>query len=118
MGLFDQAQQLIPGMQGISNQYGQANQGFLQDRQALDGVMRNYGGLYDQMGRLYGTAPGAEPPTTQPVEATALPWDLYDDCREDLETTRAELTSERARRIHLEGILARHGITPTTPTED
>ena len=64
------------------------------------------------------TAPGAEPPTTQPVETTALPRDLYDDCREDLETTRVELTSERARRIHLEGILARHGITPTTPTED
>lgn len=65
------------------------------------------------------TAPGAEPPTTQPVETTAaLPRDLYDDCREDLETTRAELTTERARRIHLEGILARHGITPTTPTED
>lgn len=60
------------------------------------------------------TAPGAEPPTTQ---TPALPRDLYDDCREDLETTRAELTSERARRIHLEGILARHGITPTT-TED
>ncbi|MCT1857340.1 hypothetical protein M3C21_07295 [Micrococcus luteus] len=63
-----------------------------------------------------GTAPGAEPPTTQPVETAALPRDLYDDCREDLETTRAELTTERARRIHLEGILARHGITPTTPT--
>ena len=62
------------------------------------------------------TAPGAEPPTTQ--TPAALPRDLYDDCREDLETTRAELTSERARRIHLEGILARHGITPTTPTED
>lgn len=61
------------------------------------------------------TAPGAEPPTTQ---TPALPRDLYDDCREDLETTRAELTTERARRIHLEGILARHGITPTTPTED
>ena len=65
------------------------------------------------------TAPGAEPPTTQPVETmTALPRDLYDDCRQDLESTRAELTTERARRIHLEGILARHGITPTTPTED
>ena len=64
------------------------------------------------------TAPGAEPPTTQPVETTAaLPRDLYDDCRQDLETTRAELTTERARRIHLEGLLARHGITPTT-TED
>ena len=62
------------------------------------------------------TAPGAEPPTTQ--TPAALPRDLYDDCREDLETTRAELTTERARRIHLEGILARHGITPTTPTED
>ncbi|MCO0632838.1 hypothetical protein NGH33_02495 [Micrococcus yunnanensis] len=60
------------------------------------------------------TAPGAEPPTTQ-TPAT-LPRDLYDDCRQDLETTRAELTTERARRIHLEGILARHGITPTTPT--
>ena len=57
------------------------------------------------------TAPGAEPPTTQ--TPAALPRDLYDDCREDLETTRAELTTERARRIHLEGILARHGITPT-----
>ena len=56
------------------------------------------------------TAPGAEPPTTQ--TPAALPRDLYDDCREDLETTRAELTTERARRIHLEGILARHGITP------
>lgn len=64
------------------------------------------------------TAPGAEPPTTQHAETTALPRDLYDDCRQDLETTRAELTTERARRIHLEGILARHGITPTTPTED
>ncbi|MGM0782169.1 MAG: hypothetical protein ACQEUF_09975 [Actinomycetota bacterium] len=62
------------------------------------------------------TAPGAEPPTTQ--TPAALPRDLYDDCREDLETTRAELTTERARRIHLEGILARHGITPTNPTED
>lgn len=62
------------------------------------------------------TAPGAEPPTTQ--TPAALPRDLYDDCREDLETTRAELTTERARRIHLEGILARHGITPTTLTED
>ena len=59
------------------------------------------------------TAPGAEPPTTQ--TPAALPRDLYDDCREDLETTRAELTTERARRIHLEGLLARHGITPTTP---
>ncbi|QAV29794.1 hypothetical protein [Micrococcus luteus] len=62
------------------------------------------------------TAPGAEPPTTQ--TPAALPRDLYDDCRQDLETTRAELTSERARRIHLEGILARLDITPTTPTED
>ncbi|MER6985996.1 hypothetical protein AB0N07_51075 [Streptomyces sp. NPDC051172] len=62
------------------------------------------------------TAPGAEPPTTQ--TPAALPRDLYDDCREDLETTRAELTTERTRRIHLEGILARRGITPTTPTED
>lgn len=66
-----------------------------------------------------GTAPGAEPPTTQPVEETAaLPRDLYDDCREDLEVARAELNTERARRIHLEGILARHDITPTTPPED
>ena len=64
-----------------------------------------------------GTAPGAEPPTTQPVETAALPRDLYDDCREDLEVTRAELTSERARRIHLEGILARHGIR-MAPVDD
>lgn len=65
------------------------------------------------------TAPGADPPTTQPVETPAqFLRDLYDDCREDLESTRAELTTERARRIHLEGILARHGITPTIPTED
>ena len=62
------------------------------------------------------TAPGAEPPTTQ--TPAALPRDLYDDCREDLEQLRGELTTERARRIHVEGILARHGITPTTPTED
>ena len=62
------------------------------------------------------TAPGAEPPTTQ--TPAALPRDLYDDCREDLEQLRGELTTERARRIHLEGILARHGITPTTPMED
>lgn len=62
------------------------------------------------------TAPGAEPPTTQtPAE---LPRDLYDDCREDLEQLRGELATERARRVHVEGILARHGITPTTPTED
>lgn len=62
MGLFNQAQQLIPGMQGISNLYGQAGQGFLRDRGALDGIMRNYGDLYDQMGRLYqqdGAAEGA-----------------------------------------------------------
>ena len=62
------------------------------------------------------TAPGAEPPTTQ--TPAALPRDLYDDCREDLETTRAELTTERARRIHLEGILARQRTTPTTSQED
>ena len=62
------------------------------------------------------TAPGAETPTTQHAEATALPRDMYDDCREDLEATRDELTTERARRIHLEGILARHGITPTEDT--
>ncbi|WP_271437738.1 hypothetical protein [Micrococcus luteus] len=62
------------------------------------------------------TAPGAEPPTTQ--TPAALPRDLYDDCREDLEVMRTELTTERARRIHVEGLLARHGITPTTPTEE
>ena len=62
------------------------------------------------------TPPGADPPTTQHAETTALPRDLYDDCREDLESTRDELTNERARRIHLEGILARHGITPTEET--
>ena len=61
------------------------------------------------------TPPGADPPTTQHAEA-ALPRDLYDDCREDLEATRDELTTERARRIHLEGILARHGITHTEDT--
>lgn len=61
MGLFDQAQQLIPGMQGISQQYGQAAQGFLQDRAALDNISRGYGGLYDQMNRLYGQGnPAAE----------------------------------------------------------
>ena len=62
------------------------------------------------------TAPGAETPTTQHAETTALPRDMYDDCREDLEVARGELTTERARRIHLEGILARHGITPTEDT--
>ena len=65
------------------------------------------------------TAPGAEPPTTQPIETPVeFLRDLYDDCRDDLEAARAELAAERARRAHLEDVLARHGIPPTTPTEE
>lgn len=55
MGLFDQAQQVIPGMANIANAYGQAAGGFLGDRNALAGLQGQYGGLMDQMNRLYNT---------------------------------------------------------------
>lgn len=60
MGLFSQAQQLIPGMQNISNLYGQGAAGFLADRDRLGGIGQQYGGLLDQMQRLYGQNPTAE----------------------------------------------------------
>lgn len=53
MGLFSQAQQLIPGMQNISNLYGQGATGFLADRDRLGALNGQYGGLMDQMNRLY-----------------------------------------------------------------
>lgn len=60
MGLFDQANALIPGMQGISNLYGQAGQGFLGDRNQLQYLQGQYDPLMQQMGRLYNQDPTAQ----------------------------------------------------------
>lgn len=75
MGLFDQANSLIPGMQNISQQYGQAAGGFLGDRAAVQGLNGQYaglsnqyaglgdqyGGLMGQMQRLYSQNSGGAP---------------------------------------------------------
>lgn len=51
--LFNQAQQVIPGMQQVAQGYGVANGAFLGDRQALGELGGQYGALTDQMARLY-----------------------------------------------------------------
>ncbi|KQR22861.1 hypothetical protein [Deinococcus sp. Leaf326] len=60
MGAYDQANQQIPGMQGVANTTAQAGQGFLADRQAFADLNGQYAPLMAQMQRLYGQDPTSE----------------------------------------------------------
>ncbi|AWN24211.1 hypothetical protein DKM44_14035 [Deinococcus irradiatisoli] len=61
MSLYDQANSLIPGMQGLMGQYGNANQGFQDLMGQLDGVNGQYGGLLGQIRGLYSQAQNGGP---------------------------------------------------------
>jgi hypothetical protein len=59
-GAYDQANQQIPGMQGVANTTAMAGQGFLADRQAMSDLNGQYAPLMAQMQRLYDMDPAGE----------------------------------------------------------